>query len=149
MWDILHWLIWMKFISILSIYVQFGTYRYFCWRIIAVLTQSPAVLMLVDITSAPKLSWKYVEIWLFVAVSEQWPPGKISGVHLIGDICVIIGSGNGLVPDGTKPLPEPVLTDIHLRTVALEKFKLPKNRMCATYKVTAKPSRDQCDWMIN
>ena len=26
-------------------------------------------------------------------------------------ICVNIGSGNGLVPDGTKLLPEPVLTD--------------------------------------
>ena len=27
------------------------------------------------------------------------------------DIGVNIGSGNGLLPDGTKPLPEPVLTD--------------------------------------
>ena len=27
------------------------------------------------------------------------------------DIRVNIGSGNGLLPDGTKPLPEPVLTD--------------------------------------
>ena len=26
------------------------------------------------------------------------------------EICVDIGSGNGLLPDGTKPLPEPVLT---------------------------------------
>ena len=25
-----------------------------------------------------------------------------------------IGSGNGLVPDGTKPLPEPVLTQIYV-----------------------------------
>ena len=27
------------------------------------------------------------------------------------EIWVNIGSGNGLVPDGTKPLPEPMLTD--------------------------------------
>ena len=27
-----------------------------------------------------------------------------------GDIWVNIGSGNGLLPDGTKPLPEPMLT---------------------------------------
>ena len=27
------------------------------------------------------------------------------------EIWVNIGSGNGLLPDGTKPLPEPVLTD--------------------------------------
>ena len=26
-------------------------------------------------------------------------------------ILVNIGSGNGLLPDGTKPLPEPMLTD--------------------------------------
>ena len=26
------------------------------------------------------------------------------------EICVNIGSGNGLLPDGTKPLPELVLT---------------------------------------
>ena len=30
-------------------------------RIIAVLAQSPAVLMFVDITGAPKHKWKYVE----------------------------------------------------------------------------------------
>ena len=28
-----------------------------------------------------------------------------------GEIWVNIGSGNGLLPDGTKPLPEPMLTD--------------------------------------
>ena len=27
---------------------------------------------------------------------------------------VSIGSGNGLVPDGTKPLPEPVLAQIYV-----------------------------------
>ena len=28
-------------------------------------------------------------------------------------IWVNIGSGNGLLPDGTKPLPEPMLTNHH------------------------------------
>ena len=32
---------------------------------------------------------------------------------------VNIGSGNGLLPDGTKPLPEPVLTNHHWGLVAL------------------------------
>ena len=32
------------------------------------------------------------------------------------EIWVNIGSGNGLLPDGTKPLPEPMLTDHHLKT---------------------------------
>ena len=163
MGDILHWLIWMKFISMLSMYVPFETYRHFRWRIIVVLThwgrvthicvgkltiigsdnglspgrrkatiwtnagillieplgtkfseiligiqifsftkmllkkssakwrpfclglnvltQSPTALVFVDITGAHKLNWKYVETWLFVTASEQWPPGKISRVH--------------------------------------------------------------------
>ena len=40
------------------------------------------------------------------------------------EIWVNIGSGNGLVPDGTKPLPEPMLTDhqkstdIHIRVIS-------------------------------
>ena len=39
-------------------------------------------------------------------------------------IWVNIGSGNGLSPDGTKPLPEPILTssvkssDIHIRAIS-------------------------------
>ena len=40
---------------------------------------------------------------------------------------VNIGSGYGLLPDGTKPLPEPMLTDhqwspsdIHIRAISLE-----------------------------
>ena len=32
------------------------------------------------------------------------------------EIQVNIGSGNGLLPDGTKPLPEPMLTDHHLKS---------------------------------
>ena len=46
MGNVLHRLIWMKFISKLSMYAQFGTYMYFRWRIITVLTQIPAALML-------------------------------------------------------------------------------------------------------
>ena len=30
--------------------------------------------------------------------------------HMATQIWVNIGSGNGLLPDGTKPLPEPMLT---------------------------------------
>ena len=40
-------------------------------------------------------------IWLIVA---YWR-------HMVTEIWVNIGSGNGLLPDGTKPLPEPILTD--------------------------------------
>ena len=31
--------------------------------------------------------------------------------HMANEIWVNIGSGNGLLPDHTKPLPEPMLTD--------------------------------------
>ena len=31
--------------------------------------------------------------------------------HMAAEIWVNIGSGNGLLPDGTKPLPEPMLTN--------------------------------------
>ena len=30
---------------------------------------------------------------------------------MVSEICVDIGSGNGLLTDGTKPLPEQMLTD--------------------------------------
>ena len=36
---------------------------------------------------------------------------------------VNIGSGNGLVPDGTKPLPEPMLTN-HQMTISHEMLKI-------------------------
>ena len=43
------------------------------------------------------------------------------------EIWVNIGSGNGLLPDGTKPLPEPMLTDnqwspsdIHMKAISQE-----------------------------
>ena len=48
----IHRLIWVKFMSMLLMYVQPGTHRHFHWRVIAVLTQNPAVLMFVDITGA-------------------------------------------------------------------------------------------------
>ena len=43
---------------------------------------------------------------------------------------VNIGLGNGLVPDGTKPLPEPKLTyhqswGIHLSVLSLEDLEIP------------------------
>ena len=41
-------------------------------------------------------------------VNSLWPCDTIWR-----QICVNIGSGNGLLPDGTKPLPEPMLTDHH------------------------------------
>ena len=46
---------------------------------------------------------------------------------MAAEIWVNIGSGNGLLPDDTKPLPEPVLTDhqwspsdIHIREISQE-----------------------------
>ena len=45
--NVLHRLIWVKFMSMLSMYVQSGTHRHFHWRIITVLTQNPTVLMFV------------------------------------------------------------------------------------------------------
>ena len=45
---------------------------------------------------------------------------------MLTQVCVNIGSGNGLVPDGTKPLPETMLTShpkyssIHLRAISQE-----------------------------
>ena len=35
------------------------------------------------------------------------------------EILVNNGSGNGLLPDGTKPLPEPMLTDQQQRSAAV------------------------------
>ena len=36
--------------------------------------------------------------------------GPSDAIYMVTKIWVNIGSGNGLVPDGTKPLPEPMLT---------------------------------------
>ena len=35
----------------------------------------------------------------------MWPSDAVGDMDLVN-----IGSGNGLLPDGTKPLPEPMLT---------------------------------------
>ena len=50
---------------------------------------------------------------------------------VVTSIWVNIGSGNGLLPDGTKPLPEPVLTNhswglvaIHQRAILQEMRKI-------------------------
>ena len=52
-------------------------------------------------------------------------------------IWVNIGSGNGLLPDGTMPLPEPTLTtsslrysDIHLRAISQEMPQPPITKIC-------------------
>ena len=40
---------------------------------------------------------------------------------MVTEIWVNIGSGNGLLPNGTKPLPEPMLSkDIHLEEMLWE-----------------------------
>ena len=46
---------WVNFKSMLFMFVQAGAHKYFHWRIIAVLTLNPIVLVFVDITGAPKL----------------------------------------------------------------------------------------------
>ena len=38
------------------------------------------------------------------------------------EIWVNIGSGNGLLPDGTKPLPEPMLTDHKWQIIINDKY---------------------------
>ena len=53
------------------------TGMFFEGLIIAVLTQNPTVLMFVDINEALKLWQKYVDPWVFVAVSGAWPHGEI------------------------------------------------------------------------
>ena len=40
---------------------------------------------------------------------RHWGIGEKWG-HMATEIWVNIGSGNGLLPDGTEPLPDPMLT---------------------------------------
>ena len=46
---------------------------------------------------------------------------------MAAEIWVDIGSGNGLLPDGTKPLPEPMSSvrskDIHLEEISWKMFQ--------------------------
>ena len=51
--------------------------------------------------------------------------------HMVTETWVNIGLGNGLLPDGTKPLPEPILTNyqsclmgIHLKAISLEMLEI-------------------------
>ena len=46
-------------------------------------------------------------------------PTMPSDTHMATEIWVNIGSGNGLLPDGTKPLPEPMLTNHQWSPVTL------------------------------
>ena len=53
------------------------------------------------------------------------------------EICVNIGSDNGLLPDGTKPLPEPMLTDhqwspsdTHIRAISQEMLQPSITKIC-------------------
>ena len=66
-----------------------------------------------------------VEVWEWIIISFSHFNGHVifmyAGIkvelivalwrHMATEIWVNIGSGNGLLPDGTKPLPEPILTD--------------------------------------
>ena len=53
--------------------------------------------------------------FLFQPIEGKW-------CHVVTEIWVNIGSNNGLLPDSTKPLPEPMLPyhqiGIHLRTIS-------------------------------
>ena len=51
--------------------------------------------------------------------------------HMATEIWVNIGTGNGLLPDGTKPLPEPILTFHNLSPVPQP--SITKNRLKITY----------------
>ena len=52
-------------------------------------------------------------------VTDAWGIShEIGQISVTGNNCwlVNIGSGNGLVPSGNKPLPEPMLTQIYVVT---------------------------------
>ena len=72
--------------------------------------------------------------------------------HIAIWICVNMGSGDGLVPDGTKPLPKPMLTSHQWSSVAntWKQFhgKCPSYIFCNkfenyTFKITATSPRVQ------
>ena len=42
---------------------------------------------------------------------DLFPWAELKKRNMASEIWVNIGSGNGMLPDGTKPLPEPMLTD--------------------------------------
>ena len=56
---------------------------------------------------------------------------------MAAEIWINIGSANGLLPDGTKPLPEPMLTDhqwspsdIHIRAILQEMPQPSVTKIC-------------------
>ena len=51
--------------------------------------------------------------WWFMHFLWNWPNMNVTGLHWWS---LNIGSGNGLVPSGNKPLPEPILTHIYVAT---------------------------------
>ena len=76
MGDISYRLKWMKFISMLSMYVRSGTHGHFYWRISVVWQKKSYCSDVYRYHCVPKLSWKYIETWAFVVVSGQWSSGK-------------------------------------------------------------------------
>ena len=75
-----------------------------------------------------------IEVYMQLFPLTQW-------CHMALEILVKTGSGNGLLPDGTKTLPEPMLTyhqlrscDIHLKTLSWEDLKIPISK--ARLKIT-------------
>ena len=53
-----------------------------------------------------KMYWTPAKMLLLADVGEY----SFANADMVTWICTNIGSGNGLLPDGTKPLPEPLLT---------------------------------------
>ena len=56
---------------------------------------------------------------------------------MVTEILINIGSGNGLLPDGTKPLPEPMLTDhqwtpvtFHIRAISQQMLQPSITKIC-------------------
>ena len=49
--------------------------------------------------------------WWLKHLLWNWPIMNVTGLHWWS---VNIGSGNGLVPAGNKPLPEQILTEIYV-----------------------------------
>ena len=77
--NVLHRLIWVKFMCMLSMYVQSGTQAFSLKNYCGFNTKSYC-------SDACGYHWRpqtlaYVETWVFVALSEQWP---LCGVHVNG-----------------------------------------------------------------
>ena len=72
-------------------------------------------------TDKVKPVYPFQLLWVGGIIMFWWLSGKTNAItpithwpsYAIGQpkFCVNIGSGNGLLPDGTKPLPQPMLTD--------------------------------------